>query len=278
MQKAQQEVPGAFDEEPLFNLNIQQRPLTMSTISQSNSNKIYSSIASSTNNKELVKQTNTAVTSNVNNGPSKHESTESNRTSNDDEKILKSYGTDTGAASDPSDPEQSNNRLIALKNEIDKTMSEINSFKNEVSYRIQNAVDSLTQFDYGKYNKTSSHANVRSPLDGHNKLPRLSQTRVTTTTINSTTLPNRKKPATPCVVSSTTDTAVNTDISMSNAIFKIKYEDEDELQKEEQTVNDNGDEEEDDDDLMGELDDDDDTDKSLYSDNSQRSIGTFFFC
>ena len=65
---------------------------------------------------------------------------------------------------------------------------------------------------------------------------------------------------------------------MSNAIFKIKYDDDEsnENQKGEHTMNDEF-EEDNDDDLMAEIDDEEETDKSFYSNNSQRSIGGEFF-
>jgi hypothetical protein len=293
----------------VFNLNIEQsfRPLTMSTVSQTNSNnRIYSSIASSTNKENIPchSEKTTIVNKHISilnsTATNKKQSfaESSNRTSHDDEdKMFKSVSTSisyNGAAnggncgsassntgsSEPSDPEQSNHRLMALKNEIDKTMNEINSFKNEVSFRIQSAVESLTQFDYVKFMQTSSNSNGYEALkhnkgysnSKNNKFPNIDiPTNFTNNNSNNNTV--------------TIDTGVNTDISMSNAIFKIKYEDDEEEMSDEHlkhTPNENNEFDDDDDDndvSIGDLiDEDEETDnKSFYSNNSQRSKGKFVF-
>jgi hypothetical protein len=186
-----------------------------------------------------------------------------------------SASSNTGS-SEPSDPEQSNNRLMALKNEIDKTMNEINSFKNEVSFRIQSAVESLTQFDYVKFMQNSSNSNGHETLkhnkgylnNKNNKFPNID---IPTNFNSNNTV--------------TIETGVNTDISMSNAIFKIKYEDDEEEMSDEHlkhTTNENNEFDIDDDDdndvSIGDLidEDEEETDnKSFYSNNSQRSKGKF---
>jgi len=297
-------LPISNEKKKVFNLNIEQsfRPLTMSTVSQTNSNnRIYSSIASSNKeNNPYHSEKTTNVNNNIkhisiNNTSNKKQSfTESNRTSHDDEdkEMFKSVSTSisyNGAAkggngsassntgsSEPSDPEQSNNRLMALKNEIDKTMNEINSFKNEVSFRIQSAVESLTQFDYVKFMQNSSNSNGHETLkhnkgylnNKNNKFPNID---IPTNFNSNNTV--------------TIETGVNTDISMSNAIFKIKYEDDEEEMSDEHlkhTTNENNEFDVDDDDdndvSIGDLidEDEEETDnKSFYSNNSQRSKGKF---
>ena len=110
-------------------------------------------------------------------------------------KILKS----SSSSASGSHSEHSHLKLDALKNEIDKTMKEISSFKNEVNTRIQNQTLNTTyEEDIMRIlNSEQERLNARTK-------------------------------------SATIDTAVNTDISMSNAVFTIKYEDEDEDEDEDE--------------------------------------------
>jgi hypothetical protein len=133
------------------------------------------------------------------------------------------------------------NKLDALKHEIDKTMNEISSFKNEVSTRMKHnnvnstngcggANNNLYQLDSASFSATVAN-DCCSSTSHYNHLSKYEKDILSI--LSKQKIKFHQKNNLDAVESRliTMDTAVNTDISMSNAVFTIRYDDDDEEQE-----------------------------------------------